>query len=171
MLVARGLAAVTHRAVAAEAGVPLARTTYHFPTVGDLLRAIQLTLTARFDARLVALLATYREQASSAIEASCAFLEELLGERRDELLASVELAVAAVRRPDLLSMAPRTGIDVIPIITATGVEEDRARDIFAAVYGFAVIAATDADPCSASEIRRFVTATLASDHPKGSTRP
>lgn len=35
----RGIAGLTHRAVAAEAGVPLGSTTYHFATLDDLLTA------------------------------------------------------------------------------------------------------------------------------------
>ena len=45
---------------------------------------------------------------------------------------------------------------------AYGSDEDRARATFAAVYGFAVIVATQPNPISAAEIRRFVTATIPS---------
>jgi DNA-binding transcriptional regulator YbjK len=162
VVVARGLAAVTHRAVAVEAGVPLARTTYHFPTVDALLRAVQRHLTERFDARLLAFLGAAQGRHASIVDACCDFLEELVGARRDEFLASVELGVAAARRPELLSVRSLSGALIIPMIRAFGADEDRARATFAAVYGFAVIAVTQPNPVSAAEIRRFVTATIPS---------
>jgi DNA-binding transcriptional regulator YbjK len=160
VVVARGLAAVTHRAVAEEAGVPLARTTYHFPTVDALLRAIQRHLTERSDARLLTFIGAAKGRRASIVEACCDFLEELLGTRRREFLASVELAVAAARRPELLSVSSLSGGVVIPMIRAFGADEDRARATFAAIYGFAVIAVTQPNPVSATDIRRFVAATI-----------
>jgi DNA-binding transcriptional regulator YbjK len=157
-----GLAAVTHRAVAAEAGVPLARTTYHFPTVDALLRAVQRDLTARFDERLLAIITAAQRKRASVVDVCCEFLEELLGSRRGELLATVELGVAAARRPELFSVDSLSAAGAIQIIRAFGADEDRARATFAAVYGFAVIAATQPNPISAAEIRRFVTATIPS---------
>ena len=162
VVVARGLAAVTHRAVAEEAGVSLARTTYHFPTVDALLRAVQLHLTERFDARLLLLIGAAQGRHATIVDACCDFLEELLGDRRGEFLASVELGVAAARRPELLSVSSLSAAGVIPLMRAFGADADRARATFAAVYGFAVIAATQPNPISASEIRRFVTATIPS---------
>jgi DNA-binding transcriptional regulator YbjK len=161
VVVGGGLAAVTHRAVAEEAGVPLARTTYHFPTVDALLRAVQRHLTEEFDDRLLAFIAAAQGRHASIVDACCDFLEELLGSRRGEFLASVELAVAAARRPELLSVGSLSAGGAIPIIRTFGADEDRARATFAAVYGFAVIAATQPNPISAVDIRRFVIATIA----------
>jgi TetR/AcrR family transcriptional regulator, regulator of biofilm formation and stress response len=168
--VASGLAAVTHRAVAEEAGVPLARTTYHFPTIEALLRAVQRHLTEQFDARLLAFITAARGRHASIVDACCDFLEELLGPRRGEFLASVELGVAAARRPELLSIGTLSGAGVIPMIRAFGADEDRARATFAAVYGFAVIVATQPNPISAAEIRRFVTGTIPSRRELASNR-
>ena len=156
VVVADGLAAVTHRAVAEEAGVPLARTTYHFPTVDVLLRAVQRHLTEDFTAA--------QGRHASIVDACCDFLEELLGPRRGEFLAAVELGVAAARRPELLSVGSLSAAGAIPIIKAFGADEDRARATFAAVYGFAVIAATQPNPISAAEIRHFVIATIPPRH-------
>jgi DNA-binding transcriptional regulator YbjK len=170
VVVSRGLAAVTHRAVAGEAGVPLARATYHFPTIETLLRAVQRHLTEQFDARLLAFVAAAQGRGASIVDACCDFLEELLGPRRGEFLASVELGVAAARRPELLSVDSLSSAGVIPIIKAFGADEDRARATFAAVFGFAVIVVTQPNPISAIEIRRFVTATIPSRHQR-SARP
>lgn len=161
VVVAGGLAAVTHRAVAEEAGVPLARTTYHFPTVEALLRAVQLHLSEGFDARLLAFITAAQGRHASVVDACCEFLEELLGARRGEFLATVELGVAAARKPALLSAGSLSEARLIPMIRTFGdADEDQARATFAAVFGFAVIAATRPDPISAAEIRRFITATI-----------
>ena len=160
VVVASGLGAVTHRAVAEEAGVPLARTSYHFPTVDALLRAVQRHLTERFDARLLVFITAARGRHASIIDACCDFLDDLLGARRGEFLASIELGVAAARRPELLAVSALSAEGIIPIIQAFGADEPQARDTFAAVYGFAVLSATQPNPTSAAEIRRFVTATI-----------
>jgi DNA-binding transcriptional regulator YbjK len=170
VVIGRGLAAVTHRAVAREAGVPLARTTYHFPTVEALLRAVQRHLTEQSDARLLTFIGAAQGRRASIVDACCDFLEELLGARRGEFLASVELGIAAARRPALLSVDSLSRSGVVPIIEAFGAEEDQARATFAAVFGFAVISVTSADPVSADEIRRFVTATIPSRQQR-SARP
>jgi hypothetical protein len=62
----------------------------------------------------------------------------------------------------LLSTAKLSSTGVIPIIKTFGADEDRARATFAAVYGFAVIAATQPNPVSAAEIRRFITTIIPS---------
>jgi len=162
VVVAGGLAAVTPRAVAEEAGVPLARTTYHFPTVDALLRAVQRYLTEQFDVRLLAFITAAQGRHASIVDACCDFLEELLGARRGEFLASVELGVAAARRPELLSVGSLSAEGAVAMIKTFGADDDQARATFAAVYGFAVIAATQPNPVSSAEIRRFVTATVPS---------
>jgi DNA-binding transcriptional regulator YbjK len=171
VVVARGLEAVTHRAVAEEAGVSLARTTYHFPTIEALLRAVQRHLTDRFDTRLLALIAAARERHASIVDACCDFLEELLNTRRSELLATVEMGVAAARRPELLSVGSLSASGVIPIIMAFGADEKRAYATFAAMFGFAVIVATQPNPVSAAEIRAFVTEIIPSQSPWSATQP
>jgi hypothetical protein len=119
-------------------------------------------LTDGFDARLLAFIAAAQGRHASIVDASCDFLEDLLGAHRGEFLVSVELGVAAARRPDLLSVGSLSAAGAIPIIKTFGADDDRARATFAAVYGFAVIVATQPNPVSAAEIRRFVTATIPS---------
>ena len=159
--VAGGLAAVTHRAVAEEAGVPLARTTYHFPTVDALLRAVQQHLTK-----------------GSTPACSRSSRPPRAGTRRSSTHAATSSRTCSApiaasswpasswasppRRPELLSVGSLSAAGVIPIIKAFGADDDQARATFAAVYGFAVIVATQPNPISAAEIRRFVTATIPS---------
>jgi DNA-binding transcriptional regulator YbjK len=88
-LVARGgPRAVTHRAVAAEAGVPLAATTYYFSSRDDLV-AQALVLCAERD------VARFEQRSLAEV------LDEDLAGDRDELLASYELWLEAARNPKL----------------------------------------------------------------------
>src|SRR5690348_16559715 len=52
VIVADGVDALTHRAVAEAAEVPLARVSYHYPKVEDLLLAAATEYLAAFDDRL-----------------------------------------------------------------------------------------------------------------------
>ncbi|MCU1396404.1 MAG: hypothetical protein JWM34_4832 [Ilumatobacteraceae bacterium] len=160
VVVASGLVAVTHRAIAEEAGVSLARTTYHFASIEALLRAVQRHFTDGFDARLLEMISAARGRHASILDVCCDFLQELLGTRRNELLATVELSIAAARRPDLLASSERSGDGVIPIIMSFGADEEQARAIFAAFYGYAVLAATRPGPMDPIDIRDFVTTVI-----------
>ena len=62
-----GAGAITHRAVAEEAGVPLAATTYYFSSKSDLVREA-LTHAAETDRQTVDGLAAALTQVSSAAE-------------------------------------------------------------------------------------------------------
>lgn len=60
----RGLHAVTHRAIAAEAGVPLSLTTYFFTSLSDLIEQTFdhfVSVTASDNGALLAQIAAYRE--------------------------------------------------------------------------------------------------------------
>src|SRR5436190_20241567 len=52
VIAARGIEGLTHRAVAAEAGVPLGATTYHFAAKDDLIAAALRRSVDRFGAYL-----------------------------------------------------------------------------------------------------------------------
>jgi DNA-binding transcriptional regulator YbjK len=97
-----GTGAVTHRAVAEEAGVPLASTTYYFASKDELLEQA-FDLAARDEiARLEALV---RElNASNAgtetwIHATAATLAAEIAREPETRLATLELLLEAARRP------------------------------------------------------------------------
>jgi DNA-binding transcriptional regulator YbjK len=105
-----GIAAVDHRAVAAEAGVPLGSTTYYFDSKDDMVaRALEHVAEREAD-RLRA------ETATGTLDVVSA---ELLPERladvvldawaadRVTLLAQYELYLESARRPDLRPAAER----------------------------------------------------------------
>ncbi|NEA50655.1 TetR family transcriptional regulator [Streptomyces sp. SID10815] len=98
LIAEEGLAAVSHRKVAARAGVPLGSMTYHFDGIDQMLREAFGRFTghvvAVFDAHLGA--ATGPEEARAAVADLVHALSE--GARRD-LVLTQELYTLAARRP------------------------------------------------------------------------
>ncbi|TCM51531.1 TetR/AcrR family transcriptional regulator [Kribbella sp. VKM Ac-2568] len=97
-----GVAGVSHRAVAAQAGVSLASTTYHFASLDDLLVAA-LTwaaedLTAELQERV-------NEMGARPADELARLIEHCLVYRRGRTLAEYELYLLAVRRPALREAA------------------------------------------------------------------
>lgn len=97
---AQGVHAVSHRAVAAAAGVPLGSTTYHFRTLDDLLAAAMGRAAAAFAAELDAWDATLGDDADLPAALADQVLDALATER-PRLVAEFELYFAAIRRPAL----------------------------------------------------------------------
>ncbi len=99
-----GVAGVTHRAVAAEAGVPLASTTYYFASKGDLLaeafrhhrdQQVERVTSAK------QMLLGREPSLDEAVDTLVAHVIENLFARRDDLVAEIELQVEAIRREEL----------------------------------------------------------------------
>lgn len=99
---AEGPGAVTHRRVAAEAGLPLAATTYWFKGKDELLVEAYRLAAERDVARVRELAAACSELALDEVGATLATLAA--GELRDHrstLMASYALWLEAARRPQL----------------------------------------------------------------------
>ena len=101
---ARGADAVTHRAVAAEAGVPLASTTYYFASKEALVReAFELTIE-----RSIGRVAEHAARTEgSAVDRLVALADAELREVNAPLAAQFELMLEAGRRPELRDLAAR----------------------------------------------------------------
>jgi DNA-binding transcriptional regulator YbjK len=106
-----GPGAMTHRAVAAEAGVPLAATTYYFASKEELFNAA-LIASVQSDladleslARSVSLLPASAETAADSL---ARFLANQLASRRVTCIAQYELVLEAARQPELRSAASAT---------------------------------------------------------------
>ncbi len=102
-----GLAAVTHRAIAREAGVPLAATTYYFSSKDELVGE---ALALRIDDELARIAERAQEMgaAMSSPTESAAALAELLfpdTNAKGGHLAQYEIYLEAARRPALRSVA------------------------------------------------------------------
>jgi TetR/AcrR family transcriptional regulator, regulator of biofilm formation and stress response len=100
----RGADAVTHRAVAAEAGVPLASTTYYFGSKDELVReAFELAID-----RSLALVEAHAVRADGpVVDRLVALAEAQLADTSAPLAAQFELMLEAGRRPQLQDLAAR----------------------------------------------------------------
>jgi DNA-binding transcriptional regulator YbjK len=99
---------LTHRAVAAEAGLPVAATTYWFSSKEDMVRAA-LEHAAERDLQYLDTLrtasrdwtpATLTDELAGMVERSC-------GARRENAVVDCTLWVEALRRPELRPIAQR----------------------------------------------------------------
>ena len=102
----RGREAVTHRAVAEEAGVPLGSTTYYFDSRDDLLAQALEHVATEAVARYERLAADLRS-VKTAEELADGLLSELVAaaEDRTAYIAEYELWLEAGRRPELRKAA------------------------------------------------------------------
>ncbi|MGA3215372.1 MAG: TetR family transcriptional regulator [Acidimicrobiales bacterium] len=95
---------VTHRAVAAEAGVPLAATTYYFASKESLFNEA-LRLSVRSDLDELEALARSMSESPASVEAFAhsiaSFLASQLRRRRTTVVAQYELVLEAARHSSL----------------------------------------------------------------------
>ncbi|MET0134299.1 MAG: hypothetical protein ABW215_11975, partial [Kibdelosporangium sp.] len=96
----QGLARLTHRAAAGEAGVPLGSTTYYFADLDELLAAALRTVAGRNVERLRQWARALPDRAVLSVELAD-FLVLLATEHRQTSVLAYELYGAALRRPAL----------------------------------------------------------------------
>ncbi|MGX5657102.1 TetR/AcrR family transcriptional regulator [Geodermatophilus nigrescens] len=137
LLAEAGPDALTHRAVVAASGVPLAATTYYFASIDDLRAAAVEALTAQERAAAEDLVAAVPRRTRSAAATARLVVDVVHGAGRtgdDELLALYERFLACGRHPalrpvlraarqaidaalaDLLDRCGRTGADVTTLV-------------------------------------------------------
>lgn len=103
-----GVDAATHRAVAAEAGVALASTTYHFASKSDLVRQALELVIERSTATVAAHAAPPGpDDAGELVERLVGLAEALASDDRAPLTAQYELLLEAGRRAELRPLAER----------------------------------------------------------------
>lgn len=109
VIAAGGIAAVSNRRVAAEAGVALGSLTYHFPDQTALLRDSLLLYAEEEVARLSALAAELRAASEPDAEQAAAAVEQIVarGSGRPEEIAELELHLHASRDPELHAASQR----------------------------------------------------------------
>jgi DNA-binding transcriptional regulator YbjK len=96
-----GLGALTHRRVAAEAGLPLAATTYWFASKEDLLQHAYRRAAERDIARVRRMAATAVDEGLDLADAMATVLTAELEEGRTALIACFTMWLEAARRPEL----------------------------------------------------------------------
>jgi DNA-binding transcriptional regulator YbjK len=136
----RGFAALTHRAVADEAHVSLASTTHHFPSIGDLRRAMFGHAGSGIGLELAGLVAAAAHD-TEAVPAICAdFAARLVSERRVETAAVFEMIVAAGHDAELRPVARFFQDRLTDLFMPYVGEPVAARAIGAAVQGLLLTA-------------------------------
>jgi DNA-binding transcriptional regulator YbjK len=179
LLGTEGIAAVTHRRVAAEAGVPLGSTTYYFRSKNDLLISALQHAEAEDLTRLEGIgdqLARTTTPQTLAAEIVRLLLDEAMYPDPTPIITQFELLVAAVRMPELRTAGGHWDQACCDAVAAgfaaagSASPELDARIVMANVYGHQarILRATDArvaiDEASA-DITRLVVGLLAAGIP------
>jgi DNA-binding transcriptional regulator YbjK len=125
-----GPGSVTHRAVAAEAGVPLAATTYYFDSKEALFNEA-LTQSVWSDLAELEVLARSMEQSPASVEAFAqsiaVFLAAQLRRRRSTIVAQYELVLEAARHSSMRAAA-RASTDAYIRLCETMLEKIGSSD-------------------------------------------
>ncbi len=157
LITREGVGGLTHRAVAEQAGVPLARVGYHFPTIDDLMVAATARYLELFDERLAAMAAAAVRDGRPMVEACTDFMAELIGDGAQEFLAVVEVRLALHRRGRVVD-----DDRVLEVVRGFGAAEEQVGSIVASLFGFAVLAATTDAPVPRELVRAHVQAVFTS---------
>jgi DNA-binding transcriptional regulator YbjK len=155
-----GVAAVRHRAVASEAGVPLAATTYYFATLDDLLVAA-LTEAARRSAATIRAWAGSLVPGADMAVALCELVARLAGPERRATIAEYELCMAAMRRPALLPLAEGWVELLVDVVRPHMADDLSARVLVAAFDGLLIEALLAVEPPTAERLLPVATRLLA----------
>ncbi|HST39614.1 MAG TPA: TetR family transcriptional regulator [Conexibacter sp.] len=129
----QGVGAVSHRNVAAAAGVPLGSTTYHFRGLDDLLSAAMEQAAAAYAELLVTWSGAIADGAD-VVDALCDLVEHSLGPGRERLVAEYELYFAGLRRPALRPVSSAWS-GLLALVLAQHVDEMTARELAIVVDG------------------------------------
>ncbi|MPY56746.1 TetR/AcrR family transcriptional regulator [Streptomyces spongiae] len=157
---------LSHRRVAARAGVPLGATTYYFSNLEELREAALLLLTEWMDEVLRVIAASL----DAAADFAAAFAETLhtyLNER-DQVQADAALFIAAVRRPALRPLALHW-FDGLAGILSAHTDAHTARAVAVFCDGASHHAALRDEPLDLPALHRAVTA-LMQPYPSTSTK-
>ena len=144
-----GLSGLTHRAVAAEAGVALASATYHFKGIDDLAVSAILQATDGF-------VRSIRERADgTSLSGYAAALADELSKHRGRLIAGHELYLLAARRPALREAARAWMLaGTEPLLS--GVDDLRSQVFLAVVDSVCMKALIEDEPPTAGQIEELL---------------
>lgn len=130
----RGIAALSHRAVAAAADVPLGSTTYHFATLDDLLVAALEQVNAEWLADVERWVREAPPEASPA-DAMAELMERMLQGDRNRLELEYELYLAALRRATVRPIVARYLDDTAALLARRTGDLEVARQVGALFDG------------------------------------
>ncbi len=133
----RGIAGLSHRAVAAAADVPLGSTTYHFADREELLTAALERINEAWLDRFADWLAAV-DPARPPAEELARYVADCLGPRRADTELAYELYFAGLRLPAVRPLAARCLDRMAELLRPHVADETTARMLVAAVDGLVV---------------------------------
>lgn len=133
----KGVEGLTHRAVAAEAQIPLGSTTYHFATLDDLLAAAIVEAKKATDTDLAAWAATLGPNTDFAQAVTEYVMHALTDDHRGRLIVEHELYMAALRRPKLRALS-RDWDEAFPAVLSKHTDAVTAEAVAMVVDGMFV---------------------------------
>jgi hypothetical protein len=136
-------------------------TTYHVATLDDLLQATLSSLSAMGVARLAAAAELAQSGPATLADAAATFLIEELGSNRHVFIANLELQLASVRRPGWSDVMTNTYEAFVELIEHYVGDEQAARAMFSAAFGFAALHVVQGSHPSGATCRTFVEDLLA----------
>lgn len=149
-----GVAGVTHRTVAKEAGVPTTSTTYHFSSLDDLLTATLTSCAEGFATAIRDLVDRARIRGSQGAREVAEMMVEALGPLRGRTMAEYELYLFAARRPEFRPAA-RYWLNVLTSLVQHD-DEVAFRAFLAGIDGLMMQGLIDDDPPTVEELEPVV---------------
>ncbi|MGH3492866.1 MAG: TetR/AcrR family transcriptional regulator [Sciscionella sp.] len=149
-----GVAGVSHRGVAAEAGVPPASTTYYFDSLDDLLIATLLHCAEDMATEVYWMIDHVRSHGRDPAAEVSALIAHALGPQRGRTIAEYELYLLAARRP-ALRPAARRWLDVLTSMVRHD-NELAFRVFLAAIDGLLMQGLIDDEPPRAQDLHPVV---------------
>ncbi|MFE0027744.1 TetR/AcrR family transcriptional regulator [Amycolatopsis sp. NPDC059021] len=133
VVIGAGLAGLSHRAVAEEAGVPLGSTTYYFATLSELRQAALRRLLENYRAWLHEWAERIgRPPPAKLVGHLTDMVCEGIAEHRQHIVAEFELSVAALRDPEVAEVA--TGYSAVTTEVLSAMAGKRAALALTAAF-------------------------------------
>lgn len=127
LLAERGVKAVTHRAVAARAGLPLASTTYYFTSIDELTQEALLLAVEERVALLQAFMTTGAPPGRTPDQFARSYVGAVIARPKADILAQVEVYLEAARNPALQGAAS-AAIESFELLAERGLAMVDPRD-------------------------------------------
>jgi DNA-binding transcriptional regulator YbjK len=162
VIIAGGLAGLTHRAVADEAKVPLGSTTYYFADRDDLLVAA-MEVAIKVERGLIAKYVESNEGTLAHRLAKFISAQTVNRTARDRLRAAYELYVVGARSRTLRKISAQWD-SVLRDAIASRCDEETARHLYTAVSGLALEAAVADVRVDAADATRLLARVAATGH-------